>query len=165
MKNSTLVLYAVPAEARWLRYEPKFCIGVKGNLMTEDTLLLREPSRVILFGSCGLLYRNLSLDEFVVDRIPFLKFAGAQRPIRTKELAELYRDLEPVAGAVEMEITRVWSICKALKVPLFVVKYPIDRCDKKAMPIGLNHFWRIFQHWRMQRRFDQFMKIYEAIHE
>ena len=138
-----LVLYATPDEVRYIDYEPKFCIGVRA--VNVPSGLMGTGRDLVLFGSCGLIgkhpYSELIIDSdfycakhSVVDRIETLKlnFKGYL--------------------AVEQESENIGNPLK------HHVRYVIDRCYKKCMPWGINHFWRIFQHRRMQKKFNKWIK-------
>ncbi len=59
---------------------------------------------------------------------------------------------------VDQESYHVGKLCQTLGVEFISVRYMIDRCDRKAMPIGANHFWRKWQHKRMQLKFNKWLE-------
>jgi len=50
------------------------------------------------------------------------------------------------------------KLCQELGVEFISVRYMIDRADRKAMPIGINHLWRKRQHFKMQNKFNLWLK-------
>lgn len=58
---------------------------------------------------------------------------------------------------VEMETFLLRLKCDVGSIPIVSVRYISDRCEKRVMPWGINHYWRIYQDWRMQRMFDKLM--------
>jgi hypothetical protein len=56
---------------------------------------------------------------------------------------------------VDQESSHVGEICNKYEIPFISVRYIIDKCHKKCMPIGINHFWRKFQHKRMQQKMSK----------
>ncbi len=158
-----LVVYANQDEGKHIRHRPLVRVGQGAK--NFYFVNLRDYDRVILFGSCGALI-PVSLNDFIVEENPAdvfrSKFVCVDHPIHTKKVADQIRCERPHAIAVEMESWPVLLKCLDQNIPLTIVKYPIDFCDQKAMPRGINHFWRKYQMWRMQRKFDEYMKALDG---
>jgi len=138
-----LLLYASPAEVKYVDYEPKFCIGVGATNIPSG--LIGSGRDLILFGSCGLLGVH-PYDEFIQEG-----FICVDHSI--KNLAEsLFLVWNTGGKAVEQESEKIGAPLK------HHVRYVIDRCYKKCMPWGINHFWRIWQHRKMQIKFNKWIK-------
>ncbi len=150
-----LVVYGNPLEGKYLKYQHKKCIGCGGHEIDID---LRQYRRVILFGTCGAL-KPYPLDEFIIDTEPFRKFVCVDSPVHDKKRADGIRERYPHAKAVEMEHDSLRLACDDAGVPLTICKFVSDFCDRKAKPWGINHFWRKYQLWRMQKKFDGFMGV------
>jgi hypothetical protein len=83
-----------------------------------------------------------------------------KRRLKVLELvARYYRrsDFSLLQFVVEMESNRLAMICQNECIPFYSIRYITDRCEKRVMLWGINHFWRIYQDWRMQRMFDRLM--------
>jgi hypothetical protein len=159
MKKMILVVYGNPLEGKYLKYEPKLCVGCGGKNFKVD---LSPYKKVILFGTCGALYRTVPLGEFVIEEHPedilHSKFIQVEHPVHAKREADDIRfNAWKELVAVEMENWRVRRECERQGVPMEIIKFPSDYCDHKAMPMGINHFWRKYNLRHMQRKFDEYM--------
>jgi len=175
-----ILLYASPHEVKWVDYVPRYCIGVgatrfKGQWRRFESRVvmhLDKADKVVLFGSCGRLDSNLrDFGELIIPgawmrdghTLNWITVKGhtghgitTDHSVKTKEERErLFR-----CGfyCVDMESYHVAKLCQELDVPFVSVRYMIDRCDRKAMPPGINHFWRKYQHKRMQLKFNQWLR-------
>jgi hypothetical protein len=167
-----ILLYASPHEVKYIKYPiHKFHIGV--GMSKIRNFWLSEPA--VLFGSCGLiapravLTENHKLDMLVecgywynedgdcVD-LEWGVFKGitTEKPVHNK----FYREVLENRGffICDMESYHVAKVCKEAGVEFRSIRYVIDLCDKKVMPIGLNWAWREWQHYRMQKIFERWLK-------
>jgi len=170
-----ILLYVSPHEVKWVDYDNKVCIGIKadrihGIFQRALSNEIKRSNKVILFGSCGRLDSNLrdygeliipgswyinSLEGITVNAI------GPRACTMDHSVKEKWeRKLLFYLGfyCVDQESYHVGKLCQGLGVPFVSVRYMIDRCDRKAMPIGINHFWRRYQHRRMQLRFNKWLR-------
>jgi hypothetical protein len=67
------------------------------------------------------------------------------------------KDFTLLDFVVDMESGKLARCCFMEMIPFISIRYITDRCEKRVMPWGINHFWRIYQDWRMQRMFDRLM--------
>jgi hypothetical protein len=151
-----LVVYTTREEGEYLGNFPK------AQLCTVNSDFLRSFSHVILYGTCGALY-PVPLDEFICDVEPFTKFVTVDAPLHDSKEALRIRAENPEAIAVEMELKWMREMCDQADATLGIVKFPIDYCEKKAKPVGINHFWRKYQMWRMERKFNRFIGFIKQI--
>ena len=156
-----LLLYAYPHEVKYIKHKPNHCISVRIP-MCQDGQIFYVPSsmmfekyivdadKVILFGSAGLLDHNVKkYDQF------FYNSVYVWDSVKTKEGRLRYVERGQVC---DMESGFVANVCSKHNVPFLNVRYVIDKCDKRVMPIGINWLWRIFQHRRMQKKFDRMLR-------
>lgn len=59
---------------------------------------------------------------------------------------------------VDQESYLVAELCNFYNVSFISIRYVIDKCSRRVMMPGINHFWRIMQHKRMQRKFDEIIR-------
>jgi hypothetical protein len=158
-----LLLYANPIEAKHLRFpsNPDFQaqyigMGAKGFDDNLKECIKRDGWSIILFGCCGAL-KQLPLNRFYLyDRMQG-NIIHTPTLVHSKKLADLYRKRFPNALLVDRETNIVADWCFKNDVPFLGVRYIVDYCEYKCKPKGINHFWRIFQHWRMQTKFNRFL--------
>jgi len=173
-----ILLYASPHEVKWVDYVPRYCIGVgatrfKGQWRRFESRVvmhLDKADKVVLFGSCGRLDSNLrDFGELIIPRGWFnqnrqlIVVAGERGYGITTDHSVKYKWerqslFDQNIDCVDQESYHVGKLCQELGVPFVSVRYMIDRCDRKAMPTGVNHFWRMWQHKRMQLKFNQWLR-------
>jgi len=91
------------------------------------------------------------------------KYVGACGIGYTSDISIKYRYevnriiAEANALVVDQESYKVLKMCRELLVPAISIRYVIDKCDKRVMPPGINHFWRMFQHYRMQKKMEELL--------
>jgi nucleoside phosphorylase len=110
------------------------------------------------------------LDEFIIPKYWYYLWLSSQRiecyigknigltftyPLHEYEDREAY---SPYFICVDTESHHVGGICNYLKIPFVSIRYAIDKIDKKCKPAGINHFWRKYQHYRMQTKFNRMLK-------
>lgn len=130
-----ILLYADSHEVKYVDYEPKICIGVKAEKLNSIVRMrIKLHDRVVLFGC-----------------------SGWQANKNQAQFNKLYKwDGYPL---VDMESEKVYELCKKIGVKFTSIRYIIDLDRGKVMPIGINHFWRIYQHRRMQLKFNKYWRI------
>ena len=142
-----ILLYASPHEVKYISYQPMICIGVGATQLERYRCVIEKADEVILFGSCG--YTG---DE----RIDYGKLIELKEYIHVPEPVDSeWRDYYQVMGYlyVDMESYQVNKLCKELGVPFRSIRYVMDRCGRRCVLWGYNHFWRIRQHKKMQLKF------------
>lgn len=120
----------------------------------------KDVEIVILFGCCGALYRRCSVNQFYISNRKDGIIASASGLVHDKDKANAVRYMRPRALIVDRETQSVAEWCQKTNISFLSVKYIIDYCEFKVMPKGINHFWRIFQHWRMQRKFQKVLESF-----
>lgn len=131
---------------------------------------------VILFGTCGVI-QDVPIDRLIAP--VYWEIFGPKRvgcnlgidcwrvlvgftssfSIHKKKQVE-YIANKYCAKIVDMESYWVGLDCQRRKIPFVSVRYVIDRCHKKIKPFGINYFWRIFQHKRMQQKMEVLINDY-----
>ena len=128
-----ILLYANEFEVKYVDYEPKYCIGLGAvYLNIGDLEWLKNADSVILFGCSGWQGCRIKWDEFY----------------------EWY----PKSRLVDIESERVAELCANHRVSFRSIRYIIDRDRGRVMPWGINHFWRKYQHRRMQLKFNKYLE-------
>ncbi len=170
-----ILLYADPVEVKYVDYEYKFCVGIcakkikdyhKGNFLK---ITLRNADKAILFGTCGRLDSNLrDYGELIIPGMwsdgkdwIYVNSNGSYGITSDRSIKHKWeRQALFLQGfyCVDQESFHVGKLCKELGVEFISVRYMIDRCDRKAVPTGINHFWRMYQHKRMQLKFNEWLK-------
>jgi len=165
-----ILLCADPAEVKWVNYGNKLCIGVGAKHIDHYKLALMANDKVILFGSCGRLDSNLrDYGKLIIpigwfnQDMQLIVVAGDHGYGITTNHSVKYKWERQLLfnqniDCVDQESYHVAKLCKELNVPFLSVRYMIDRCDRKAMPTGINHFWRMWQHKRMQLKFNEWLR-------
>jgi len=59
---------------------------------------------------------------------------------------------------VDMESAFVIKTCNDYEIPIIVIRYISDKCDKKLMPVGINHFHRKWHAKRMQKKMNNILR-------
>lgn len=127
-----ILLYANEFEVKYVDYEPKYFIGLGAKVLGHRELLISAADQVILFGCSGWQGCRIKWDEFY----------------------EWY----PKSRLVDMESERVAELCANHRVSFRSIRYIIDRDRGRVMPWGINHFWRKYQHRRMQLKFNKYLE-------
>ena len=166
-----ILLYADPAEVKWVDYEPKLYIGFRANRLEYLPYYFEKVGvdKVILFGTYGRLDSNLrDYNELIIPGMwsdgtdwLYINDNGNYGITSDRSIKHKWeRDALFSQGfyIVDQESFHVAKLCKELDVEFISVRYMIDRCDRKAMPIGINHFWRMYQHKRMQLKFNKWLE-------
>jgi len=162
-----ILFYSDVNEVKWVDYRPKYCIGIRAKYLTLHINHL--PDKVILFGSCGRLDSNLrDYSELIIpagwtNKEKWIYTDGNDGYGVTTDHSVKHkweRQALSLQGFryVDQESYHVAKLCQKLGVEFISVRYMIDRCDRKAMPIGINHFWRKYQHKRMQLKFNKWLE-------
>jgi len=171
-----LLVTAHPHERKYITYQPQCGIDEMQNY---------KPEGVILFGCSGLLqdhlwvddceywypqldqlyspkmwvngnHLNVMTDEIITRGIDFSGDGfSAPRPLHTKEDRLLINNVFPAAVVVDLETVKTGLLCREQGYKFQSVRYIIDRCDRKCAPTVINHFWRKWQHRRMQLKFQE----------
>jgi nucleoside phosphorylase len=145
-----ILVYANPIEVKYITHTiTKVCIGV--GAVDLHKLDYMHPDKVVLFGSCGDLGKHRT-DVFCTD---FSKIISVDSPIHNRERRIYFNDKFDIC---DMETDLVYDYCMGNNIEFKFYKYIIDRCNHKVMPWGINYFWRIWQHYRMQTRFNEMLK-------
>jgi len=181
-----ILLYASPHEIKYVDYKPKYCIGVGGQEMFNSTFnfnnlfinfrqLISMTDRVILFGSSGLTNRydccitdwdlhKWKYDEFIIPtswngiKVNGKCCAGYTSNHAVKEKWEADWLYSKQVSVVDQESYHVAKVCRDLGIKFTSVRYITDICYKKCMPIGINWAWRMYQHRRMQLKFNKYLE-------
>ena len=137
-----ILLYANPIEVKYLRDLPipKIHIGLGAEMLDRGLILPRE--KCLLFGMSGW------------NRMPDDYWGEPEEP----RLHTLYLWNPHYINLIDMETGKVFDYCKRAKIPFCSIRYIIDYNRGKVMPTPFNHFWRIFQHRRMQRKLYELVK-------
>ena len=174
-----ILLYADPHEVRYVDYclgwdRMHIEIGAPHINTKMVKYVLSQHKRVILFGSSGLVQDNYCcITDWDTHKVPYDEFiipynwngikvdgeccAGYTSKHPVKEQWERGWLRNKRVMVVDMESAIVAKVCQGLGVKFTSVRYIIDKCDRKCMPIGINHFWRKFQHRRMQLKFNRWL--------
>jgi len=142
--------------------------------------MLESVNLVVLFGSAGLMNFNLKTDclympekfwylidykYYMPDEL-FMKQVngyaeriqeGLTEPIRITKRKKFRKQHEKF-NIVDRESAHVIKRCHEVGVPVIVIRYISDKCDKKLMPMGINHFHRKYHEWKMQQRMNLILK-------
>ena len=162
-----IILYANDIEIKYMQNRiPKLCVGYQAVLLSECITAIKNAKRVVLFGTCGLVGHH-PLNMFVAP-IKWIGYSGrcitlnrgmpyigytSYHSVKTKsERKELEKKKVLV---VDQESYIVGRACELVYVDFISIKYIIDKCDRRAVPYGINHYWREHQHKRMQKLFDE----------
>lgn len=130
-----ILLYANEYEVRYVTYKPRYFIGLGAKVLGHRELLIRRADQVILFGCSG--------------------WRGKRKVARFNRLYEWSINSYAL---VDMESQQVYEMCKKYNVPFKSIRYIIDLDRGRVMPWGINHFWRIYQHRRMQLKFNKYSR-------
>ena len=135
---------------------------------------------VLLFGSAGLTnwklsHRALYMPEkywYLLDykwhRVTNLLMARFKPYVKTlsegvtnsyqsthqKKMRIQYENF----NIIDMESAFVIRTCNQYQIPIIVIRYVSDRCDKKLMPVGINHFHRKWHAKRMQSKMNAILR-------
>ena len=171
-----ILLYANQHEVKYVDYSPKVCIGVGTEKLNSIVRMrIKLHNRVILFGSSGLVQdyyccvtdwdkHKVSYDKFIIpDNWNGIKVdgkccAGYTSNHSVKEQWEREWLAKKQVMVVDQESAVVAKICQDIGIKFTSVRYVIDRLDRKCMPMGINHFWRIYQHRKMQLKFNKYLE-------
>ena len=136
-----ILLYANEDEVRYVNYKSKYCIGLMAenmgkhnNDMFLKNLMFNGNKEVILFGCAG--------------------WQGKRKDVKFNQLYEWTQS----NNVVDMESQRVYNLCRKYGTKFTSIRYIIDLDRGKVMPTGINHFWRKFQHRRMQLKFNKYLE-------
>jgi len=147
-----ILLYASLHEVRYVTRGDRYCIGYRAEHLKIYETLIRYSDYVILFGCSGWLGGERRWDDLIeLKRIIYIP-----EPVHTEEQVHQCKYLNYYL--VDLESYQVSEMCKKHNVPFKSIRYIIDRGDKKVMPTGINHFWRKYQHKRMQLKFNKYME-------
>ena len=154
MAKKMILLYACPDEVRYVYYEPKVCIGVGATRLEHWIPLIQRYDEVHLFGSSGWLgpRKGAPINCLIVKK----KFLFVPEPVHDDKWTHHFRHFRYYL--IDQESYQVNELCKKYNKPFRSVRYVIDFCDRRVMPIGINHFWRMIQHRRMQTGFDDHIR-------
>ena len=130
-----ILLYASPAEVRYITYEPKICIGVEADRLDR---MWEGDTSYTLFGMSGW--------EAWYDGTPY-----------PCDLGSLYYWYRGHPHLKDMESLKVYTKAKELGVQFQSMRYIIDYNRGRVMPTPFNHLWRKFQHRRMQRKMNELL--------
>jgi len=128
-----ILLYANPHEVKYVNYETKICIGF--GAVDLRYWQIRYADQVILFGCSGWRGNRVKWNKLYQWRI-----------------GGLLKD---------MESHKVWKICRKYNIPFKSIRYIIDRDRGRVTLWGINHFWRKYQHRRMQLKFNKYLEDYK----
>ena len=109
-----------------------------------------EPKVCIGYKAKYLSRVSLFQDE---DEIILFGMGGGSRRM---QLDKLYHWWE----VIDMESPIVQEYCWDKQLYFKSIRYIIDYDRDKVMPTGINWAWRKFQHKRMQRKFNEYLKTY-----
>lgn len=132
---------------------------------------------VILFGCCGLIHYNMKLGKLYVPR--YWYFIGDGLKIECDYL-ENYPDirwvqrgvtvLKPIHDSsqrqqlldyqiVDQESFYIVDICRKYDLPIIVIRYGEDYCDRKMIPIpGVNHLYHKWNHRSCQKKMNKLLR-------
>ena len=161
MAGKMILLYAHPGEVKYVYYEPKMCIGVGATQLENVELCVKNFEFVILFGSSGWLgsRKNAPINQLITKT----NFLYVPEPVHDDKWIHHFRYFKYYL--VDMESYQVKNMCDKYNINFKSIRYVIDFCDKKVMPIGINHFWRKWQHKRMQEKFNELIIQNKVFHQ
>lgn len=180
-----LLLYAHPEEVRYIDFEPKMMISeINWNKINYDNVILfgscgllrkyyppdpyddsfwwEEDNRIPL-DRLMVPYKWWQNKKhiYVTTQIIKLSFTGegytAESSLHQKNRVGIIRHDYPNVFVIDTESYFIGKRCKDLDIKFVSVRYIIDRCDQRAAPWGVNHFWRMYQHRRMQEKFQEIL--------
>ena len=149
-----ILLYANPHEVEFVDYPNKFEIGTLAWKLKEPGIAeyLKSQKEIILFGSSGYAGN---------DRIDYGKLIEIRNPVYVpchvgEEERYHYNSIN--YHYVDMESYQVHKFCKEHGIKFRSIRYVIDRCGRRCVMWGFNHFWRKWQHWKMQTNFNKWIE-------
>ena len=145
-----ILLYANLHEVRYVDYKPRHCIGYQAKYLSRG--MIQYCDGVILFGCSGYT----GTEKIAWDKL----YKPKTYPFVEHHIDEYWIETYRRAGHdfVDMESYHVKKLCKELNVPFESVRYIVDRCGKRCVPWGINHFWLKYQHRRMQLKFNEYLR-------
>ena len=181
-----IVLYSTPIEGRFLGGVEKYEIGINA---TRVPIFDVNPDLVIIYGSCGLLrgdYTKLFMPRTIIHEDEKLKLFKIDQRIfkalaQLDEIAEVPACMtckEPVHSGDDVQNLKAlftdgllldqesYFACLGLTVQgvnnYVVLRYPVDMCNKKLKPKGINFFYRYWTHFRNAMRINDIVYQLEA---
>ena len=147
-----ILLYANESEVRYVTYEPKYCIGYRAEDLDKHIDIIGQADEVILFGCSGYTgLKNIAWNRLYTQQtFPYVHCRVDE------EWVDNFRYTNDML--VDLESYHVYNLCKEMDVPFKSIRYIIDRCDRRCVPRGINHFWRKYQHRRMQLMFNKYLE-------
>jgi len=183
-----VILFIIPIEIEG-RYIHIDDIGIKRiisgcgkkSLNIEKELLEYKAAIdiVIVFGCCGLIKRDMPLGKLyipqkwsyqgetieimrsVLENMPYSQIIMNGVTVDEAVHTTAKRDRLHREGfqIVDQESFHLVKLCQKYNVPVCVIRYGIDYCDRKMIPIpGVNHFYHKWNHWSMQKKMSKILK-------
>lgn len=159
-------------ERRYIKYKRQHSVD---EFLKNIDFHKKMNHAVILFGSCGALdimdqynhlispyhWHNQEGDIAVSDDILPIAHCGSgytsdysvHNPLEAIRIKFEHRD----CMIVDQESANIAKICFDNGIPFQSIRYVIDGCHRRIIPKGINHFWRKFQHRRMQLKMDRLL--------
>ena len=131
--DEMILFYANEFEVKYVNYKPKCYIGVGAENLRNCKMVIKNADLVLLFGCSGWRGKRIKWNR-------------------------LYQWSPDNNQLVDMESYWVWQMCKKYDTPFKSIRYIIDRDRGRVMPWGINHFWRKYQHRRMQLKFNKYLE-------
>jgi len=154
--------------------------GIGENAKNIESLLKTktEIDLVILFGCCGLIRYDMPLGKLYVAKNWY--YYGEYEKIDNdtifsiKDLVWIDRGItvdysihQPERRRkildyqiVDQESFHIVRLCHEYGLPVCVIRYGEDYCDRKMIPVpGINHFYHYWNHWNMQRKMSNVLKL------
>lgn len=166
MKNKYLLVYAFECEVAQIDYEPKCQYS---RIHWESF----EFAGIVLFGCCGDLTGHLPTGRLIIpskwfhedelnaieieDGNPYQAGVSANAIVHDEHYRASIASSYLEAQIVDLESYDLAKKCQEYDILFVSVRYVIDRCHKKVKPTGINHFWRIWQHYKMQKKMEQWL--------
>ena len=130
-----VLFYANFYEVKYIDYEPSCYIGLGAKFLDNCEEVVKNADSVILFGCSGWKGERVKWSNlYQWNCFRFNNFI------------------------VDMESQQVSDLCEKYGVPFKSIRYIIDRDRGRVMPWGINHFWRKYQHRRMQLKFNKYLE-------
>ena len=154
-------------------------IGKKAKEIENTLKYKNNIDLVILFGCCGLIHdlsfrklyfvkewflNNKSIKIDINNNLFFIGLEFIDKGITTDRLIKTKNQKQEISNynIVDLESFYIVELCQKYDLPCAVIRYGIDYCDKKIMPLGINHFYRKYIHRKMQRKMSLILEALSA---
>lgn len=166
-----LLMFVLEKDKRFVKIPPGVdtkIIGQRAKYLSNSKDDLAGYDHVILFGSCGLLddrlrscYLYMPMIGHWYDGLPCVELISAFTSDHVvKSSDEKYRLFSEGDSIVDMEDGMIEVLCDFGDIPLSVIRFPLDYCDRPLKRLrGYRGLYRIYQQYMMQRKFSRVLPL------